>query len=189
MSEYLTCLVGLLSGQPVTFAGEEFHIRDFALVVRGGTPPPVLVAALGPQMLRLTGRMADGTAIWMGGARYLAEHAVPTLTTAARAAGRPAPRVVAGLPICVTDDAARVRQEANVVFGSYGRFPSYRAILDKEGAKGPADVSLIGDEATVLGGLQALADAGATDLVTAIYASPGDDPRRTYDLLERYRGE
>jgi F420-dependent oxidoreductase-like protein len=187
MREYLACLTGFLSGQPMTYAGEEFHINNFTLSVPGGTPPPVLVAALGPQMLKLTGRMAGGTVIWMGGARYLAEHAVPTITAAAREAGRPAPRVVAGLPVCVTDDPERVHREADAAFARYGQLPSYRAILDKEGVGGPADVSLIGDEARVLAGLRALADAGATDLVAAVYTPADGDPRRTYDLLERYQ--
>src|SRR5205809_738853 len=71
MREYLTCLNQLLSGEPTSFAGEEFRIEGHQLTVTGGTPPPILVAALGPQMLRLTGRLADGTAVWMGGQRYL----------------------------------------------------------------------------------------------------------------------
>jgi len=116
-------------------------------------PPPVLVAALGPQMLRLAGRHADGTALWMGGAQYLASDAVPTITAAAREAGRAAPRVVAGLPVCVTDNADAVRAEVNATFARYGQLPSYRAVLDKGGAAGPADVALIGDEAVVLAAL------------------------------------
>lgn len=187
MREYLSCLTGFLAGEPVTYAGEEFHIDNVTLVVPGSTPPPVLVAALGPQMLKLTGRMADGTVVWMGGARYIAEHAIPMIAAAAHAAGRPAPRIVAGVPVCVTDDAERVRQEANTVFARYGQLPSYRAILDKDGAAGPADVSLIGDEVTVLAGLRALADAGVTDLVAAVYTPADGDPRRTYEVLERYQ--
>jgi alkanesulfonate monooxygenase SsuD/methylene tetrahydromethanopterin reductase-like flavin-dependent oxidoreductase (luciferase family) len=146
----------------------------------------VLVAALGPQMLRLAGRHADGTALWMGGARYLANDAVPAITAAASDAGRPAPRIVAGLPVCVTDNAAAVRAEADRAFATYGRLPSYRAVLDKEGAANPADVSLIGDESAVLAGLRALAQAGATDLIAAVYAPIGENAARTYDLLERY---
>lgn len=182
MREYLHCL----SGEPVTFAGEEFHISDFGITVPGARPPSVLVAALGPQMLRLAGRYADGTAIWMGGAGYLATDAVPIISEAARAAGRPAPRVVAGLPICVTDNTDAVRAAINRAFARYGELPSYRAVLDKEGAAGPADVSLIGDEAAVLDALRALADAGATDLVASVSTPAGENPARTYDLLERY---
>jgi len=186
MREYLYCLNGFLSGEPVTFAGEEFHISNFGITVPGGTPPSVLVAALGPQMLRLAGRHADGTAVWMGGARYLANDAVSIISEAAREAGRPAPRIVAGLPVCVTDNADAVREEINRGFARYGELPSYRAVLDKEGAAGPADVSLVGDEAAVLDALRALADAGATDLIASVYTPAGENAARTYDLLERY---
>jgi 5,10-methylenetetrahydromethanopterin reductase len=186
MREYLTCLTGLLSGEPVTFAGEEFRITNFGVTVPGAIVPSVIVAALGPQMLRLAGRQSDGTAIWMGGARYLDSYAVPAISEAAREAGRAAPRIVAGLPVCVTDRAGAVRAEVGAAFARYGQLPSYRAVLDTEGAEGPADVSLVGDEAVVLEGLRALARAGATDLVAAIYTPTGENPARTYDLLERY---
>jgi 5,10-methylenetetrahydromethanopterin reductase len=186
MREYLACLTGFLTGAPVTFAGEEFHITNFGITVAGATPPPVLVAALGPQMLRLAGRHADGTALWMGGAHYLATNAVPAITAAAGEAGRAAPRIVAGLPVCVTDHADAVRAEIATVFARYGELPSYRAVLDKGGAAGPADVALIGDEAAVLNGLRALANTGATDLVAAVYTPADENAARTYDLLERY---
>jgi F420-dependent oxidoreductase-like protein len=184
MREYLTCLRGLLAGDTVTFDGEEFHIRSFALAVPGGTPPPVLVAALGPQMLRLTGALADGTVIWMGGPRYVAEHVVPVIGAAAQAAGRPTPRVQVSVPVCVTDRPDAVRAAAAEAFVRYGQLPSYRAILDKEGAAGPADISLIGDEATVRAGVAAFAAAGASDFSAALYTPPGEDADRTLALLQ-----
>src|SRR4051812_38044547 len=88
LREYLSCLLPLLRGEPTTFSGEEYHLDEAQVTIPNVAPPSVLVAALGPQMLRLTGRMADGTAIWMGGPRYVAEHAVPTITAAAKDAGR-----------------------------------------------------------------------------------------------------
>ncbi len=189
LREYLACLLPLLRGEEVTFAGEEFRIDGYSLAVPSGEAPPVLVAALGPQMLRLAGKQTDGTAIWMGGPRYLAGHAVPTITAAASEAGRSAPRVLAGLPVCVTARADEARQFADQAFARYGQLPSYRAILDKEGASGPADVALIGSVAEVRDGLRALADAGATDLAAAVFALPGEDPARTYELLaEEARG-
>ena len=186
LREYLACLLPLMRGEEVEFAGEEFQIHGYSLAIPGAEPPPVLVAALGPQMLRLAGRQTAGTAIWMGGPRYLAEHAVPILTAAAGEAGRPAPRILAGLPICVTARADEARQLANQNFARYGQLPSYRAILDKEGAEGPADVALIGSAAEVRAGLQSLADAGATDLAAAVFALPGEDPTPTYELLAEY---
>ena len=183
MREYLTCLTALLAGQTVDFTGEEFRIRNFALTPPPGvTPPPILVAALGPQMLRLAGRLSAGTAIWVGGPRYVAE-AAKAIATAAHEAGRPAPRVLASVPVCVTDRARAVREAAAHFFARYGQLPSYRAILDKEGVGGAEDVALIGDEATVGAGIAAFAAAGATDFSGAIFTPPGEDAGRTLALL------
>jgi 5,10-methylenetetrahydromethanopterin reductase len=186
MTEYLRCLAGLLAGEVVSFQGQEFRLDGYQLNVPGATPPPILVAALGPQMLRLAGRLAAGTAIWMGGPRYLAEHVIPTIVPAAREAGRPAPRVLVSVPVCVTDRPEAVRQAANVAFARYGQLPSYRAILDKEGAPNPADVALIGPEDVVRQQLDALAAAGATDFSAAVFAPPGEDAERTWAFLRAY---
>jgi F420-dependent oxidoreductase-like protein len=183
LREYLTCLRGLLAGETVTFHGEEYRIDGFTLVVPGATPPPVLVAALGPQTLRLAGQLAEGTVIWLGGPRYLAEHVVPAVGAAARAAGRPAPRVQVSVPVCVTDRPEPVRAAATQAFARYGQLPSYRAILDKQGAAGPEDVALIGDEPTVRTGIAALAAAGATDFSAALFTPPGEDAGRALALL------
>lgn len=186
MREYLACLAPLLRGEEARFAGEEFRIDGYRLEVPGAVAPPVLVAALGPQMLRLAGRLTDGTAIWMGGPRYLAEHAVPTIAEAAREAGRPAPRVVAGLPVCVTDRPDEAHRVAATAFERYGQLPSYRAILDKEGAPGPADVALIGSAEEVSAGIRALAEAGATDLAAAPFAPRGESTAPTLALLQAH---
>jgi 5,10-methylenetetrahydromethanopterin reductase len=186
LREYLACLQPLLRGEATVFQGEEYRLDGYALAIPGATPPQLLVAALGPQMLRLTGRLADGTAIWMGGPAYLRDHAVPVITEAASKAGRPAPRVVAGLPVCVTGRGAEARELANQAFGRYGELPSYRAILDKEGAGNVSDVALIGTADEVRAGIQALADAGATDLAASVFTLPDDDPTPTHDLLREY---
>jgi F420-dependent oxidoreductase-like protein len=183
LREYLTCLRGLLAGEVVAFEGEEFRVRGVGLAVPGAAPPSVLVAALGPRLLRVAGELADGTVIWLGGPRYLAEHAAPAIGEAARAAGRPAPRVQVSVPMCVTDRPAAVRAAAAEAFARYGQLPSYRAILDKAGAAGPADVALIGDEAAVRAGVAALAAAGATDFAAAPFTPPGEDAGRTLALL------
>jgi F420-dependent oxidoreductase-like protein len=183
MREYLTCLTELLEGRTVDFTGEEFRIRNFTLTPPPGvTPPPVLVAALGPQMLRLAGRLSAGTAIWVGGPRYVAE-AAKAIAAAAREAGRPAPRVLASVPVCVTDRAAAVRAAAAQFFARYGQLPSYRAILDKEGVGGAEEVALVGNEAAVGAGIAAFADAGATDFAAAVFTPPGEDAGRTLTLL------
>jgi 5,10-methylenetetrahydromethanopterin reductase len=182
MREYLTVLNALLAGEPVAFEGELYRVTT-QVVIPGATKPPVIVAALGPAMLRLAGRLADGTATWMGGLVYLRDVAVPAIRAAAAAAGRPAPRVVAGLPVCVTDDPDAARKAADSLFERYGQLPSYRATLDRGGAAGPGDVAVVGNERAVAAQVRALADAGVTDFNAAVFPAPGGDPNRTYDLL------
>lgn len=182
MREYLSILVPLLHGDAAAFTGETLS-ANASLSIDGVEPPPVAVAALGPLMLKLAGRMADGTVTWMTGPVTLAEHTVPTITAAAAEAGRPAPRVVVGLPVCVTDDVEAARARAAKTYAMYGFLPSYRAMLDREGAEGPADVAIVGDEATVAAEIKRVADAGATDFSAAEFAVGDADKRRTRELL------
>ena len=138
-------------------------------------------------VLRLAGERADGTILWMTGPATVRGHIVPEITAAAERAGRPAPRVVCQLPVCVTDDPAAVRAGADKLFAIYGQLPSYRAMLDREGAAGPGDVAIVGDEDAVAAGIAAIADAGATDFV-AIDFSRDDDAPRTRALLTSLTG-
>ena len=142
-----------------------------SLQIQGVTPPPVVIAALAPLMLKLAGTMADGTVTWMTGPATLASHTVPIITAAAEQAGRAAPQVLASLPVCVTTDVDAARTRAARDFQVYGFLPSYRAMLDREGAEGPADVAIVGDEGTVETQVRALADAGVTEYVASIYGS------------------
>jgi alkanesulfonate monooxygenase SsuD/methylene tetrahydromethanopterin reductase-like flavin-dependent oxidoreductase (luciferase family) len=107
---------------------------------------------------------------------------VPVITEAAAAAGRPAPRVVCILPVCVTSDPDAARQRAARLFAVYGQLPSYRAMLDREGAAGPGDVAVVGDEDAVGAQISALAEAGVTDFVAGGYGS-GEDATRTHAFL------
>ena len=185
LREYLTCLRLLLSGQPAHFEGQHYTLRGFQLTVPGAEPTPILVAALGPQMLKLTGQLADGTAVWMGGARYLAEQAVPLINEAAAAAGRPAPRVVAGLPFCVTDRPDEARAAIARAFERYGQLPSYRAILDREGAGGPADVALVGNEDALAEQVERYREIGVTDLVASVFVLRGDARARAEAMVSK----
>jgi len=119
---------------------------------------------------------------WMTGPATLASHTVPTIRAAASAADRPTPRVVVGLPVCVTSDVDAARARAARNFQIYGSLPSYRAMLDREGANGPADVAVVGDEDGVRTQLQHLAGVGATDFLANIFGS-GEERTRTWALL------
>lgn len=182
--EYLTVLNCLLSGERTVHQGEQYRVAA-QFTVPGATKPPVLVAALGPAMLRLCGRLADGTATWMGGLAYLRDVAVPTITAAAARAGRPTPRIVAGLPICVTTEPEAAREAADRQFAVYGQLPSYRATLDRGGAAGPGDVALVGSEREIESQLRAFAAAGVTEINAAIFSAPGGNVEQTYELLAR----
>ena len=182
MREYLSVLVPLLAGEQVAFQGKTLRASTIGPLGVVAPAPPVLVAALGPAMLRVAGHLAAGTVTWMTGPATVESHIVPTITAAASAAGRSAPKVVVGLPVCVTDDAAAARELVAKVFAIYGQLPSYRAMLDREGAAGPADVAIVGDEGQVRGALERLAACGATDFVGAI-AATGKERERTLELL------
>lgn len=164
MREYLAVLAPLLRGEPADATGETLS-GHLALDIADSTPVDVLVAALGSQMLTLTARMAQGTATWMTGAGTIASHVAPTISAAASDAGRPAPRIVCALPVCVTDDEAGAREQAAKDFAVYGMLPSYRAMLDKEGVDGPADVAIIGSASVVRAGIERFFEAGATEFV------------------------
>lgn len=182
--EYLSVLMPLLKGEQTNFQGEEYRVAA-RVSVPGAKPVPVLVAALGPQMLRLAGKMADGTVTWMGGPKYLAETAVPTITAAAREAGRPAPRIAAGFPVAVTDRKDEARATAAKMFAMYGQLPSYRAVLDLEGVAGPESVAVVGSEKEVEAQIRALAASGVTDFNASPFPVDGDRGSigRTFELL------
>jgi alkanesulfonate monooxygenase SsuD/methylene tetrahydromethanopterin reductase-like flavin-dependent oxidoreductase (luciferase family) len=113
----------------------------------------------------------------MTGPRTIETHTVPTIGAAAAKAGRPAPRIAVGLPVCVTDDLAVARQRAAQTFAVYGELPSYRAMLDREGAAGPADVAVMGDETALAGALEHLAAIGTTDFIAVIFGSTEERER------------
>ena len=188
--EYVEIVAALLRGEAVDVAGDELTLRGVPAQPIA-QPVQLLVAALAPRLLRVAGAVADGTILWMGNARAVETHVAPRLAAAAAAAGRPAPRVVAGLPVAVHDDVAEARAVAAKQFAIYGTLPNYRRILDHGGVDGPADAAIVGDEATVAASLQALVDAGATDVWAAIFPV-GDDAagsrRRTRALLQELAG-
>lgn len=182
--EYLEALIPLLNEKAARAGGE-------AVVARGdlqieAPAPKVMVAALGPQLLKVTGRLADGTILWMTGPTTIAEHTVPTITEAAEEAGRPAPAIVAGFPVCVTDGSAEATAEARELaakeFEIYGVLPSYRAMLDREGYEGPADLAIIGSAGEVEERIKRMADRGVTVFAASEFGHR-DQRAATRDLL------
>jgi F420-dependent oxidoreductase-like protein len=182
MREYLSVLGPLLAGEPASFEGEEYRVNA-ALDVPGASPVPLLIAALGPRMLEIAGRMADGTILWMTGPATIESHIGPHLREAAEAAGRKAPRIVAGMPVVATNDPDGMREQIGKSLSMYGTLPSYRAMLDREGADGPADIAMVGDEKTLDAQLDRLRDIGVTDFNAAIMPLEEGADARTLDWL------
>ena len=182
MREYLSVLLPLLDGTPASVDGSTLRAHIALSVPRAGRVP-VLLAALGPRMLALAGQQADGTVLWMTGPATVRDYVAPAITAAAAAAGRPSPRIVCSLPVAVTSDPAAARASADKDLAIYGQLPSYRAMLDREGAAGPGDVAIIGDEDTVAAQITELAAAGVTDF-TAAQFTHGPDRQRTRNLLK-----
>lgn len=182
MREYLSVLTPLLDGNPASVEGDLYNVK--ARVFVGEVPRvPVVVAALGPAMLKLAGEMADGTITSWVGPRTLETHIVPRITKGAQAAGRPAPRVVVGLPIVLTSDPEGARNRFAPSVTGYGNLPSYRAMFEIEGVESPADVALFGDAATLGKALDQLADAGATDFQAQVISAEPGSASRTLDFL------
>ena len=149
---------------------------------------PLIVAALGPVLLKLAGRLADGTSTWMTGPKTLEEHIIPVISAAAEEAGRAAPRIVCGLPIALSNDVQAAREKIAKDLEIYGMLPSYRAMLDREGVEGPAELALVGDEASLRASIQRLRDIGVTDFNAAIMPVPDDTFDATMELLQSELG-
>ena len=182
MREYLEVLMPLLEGKPAAFQGDHYRVNA-GLQVPAGVPVPVLVAALGPMMLEITGRLAHGTTTWMTGLNTLADHIVPTINAAANAAGRAQPRVLAAIPIAITEDVEAAREACNKAFAIYPTLPSYKAMLDREGTDEPAGIALIGDESSVVKGIERFRDAGVTDFAASVFPAGPGSVERTQEVL------
>ena len=182
MAEYLQVLAPLLRGEAADFEGDTLTGK-LQLDLPAVEPVPLLVAALGPAMLKLAGTMAHGTTTWMTGPKTIAEHIAPLISAAAQEAGHAAPRIVCGLPICLTDDVDGAREMIAKTLQIYGMLPSYRAMLDREGVEGPAELALVGDEAALRADIQRLRDAGVSDFNAAVMVH-GDSDNGILDLLQ-----
>ena len=131
---------------------------------------------------QLAGALTEGSILWMTGPATVADHIIPTMHAAATGAGRPSPATVVGLPVCLTSDVDAAKARAAKEFVIYGQLPSYRAVLDREGAAGPADIAIIGDETTIAAGVKRIADAGATELCANLLGTD-EEKTRTQEFL------
>jgi F420-dependent oxidoreductase-like protein len=164
--DYLEVLNAALAGPgSVDVENDSFTVHN-PTVIAADTPMPVLVAALGPVMLQLAGELADGTVLWMADERAIGDHIAPKITKAAADAGRPAPRIVAGIPVCLcaTSQVDEAKERANRVLGEAEVSPNYQRLLERGDARDVGDLCAAGDEDAILARMRGFADAGVTDL-------------------------
>jgi F420-dependent oxidoreductase-like protein len=209
-------MLGLAYERPAAYTRDYLDVLDVALSGPGAVdvenatftvhnplelgpvaPLPVLLAALGPVMLALAGERTDGTILWMADERAVADHAVPTITTAAEGAGRPAPRIVAGIPVCLCapGQEAAARERANRILGEAEISPNYQRLLEYGDAADVGDICAAGDETAIAARFRRFADAGVTDLSVRLLPI-GDDrdqlvasKRRTREVVAAIAAE
>lgn len=181
MRAYLQVLVPMLAEGKVSHHGEFFDV-EAEINVPGTAPVPVVVGALSPGMLRVAGELADGVVTWLVGPGSLEDHVVPTVSTAAEEAGRPSPRVVAALPVTISDDRDEGRERADDVFARYAGLVNYQRAFERQGASSPADLAIIGNEDQVSEQIRAVAATGVTELWPVVFPV-GDNEARTRALL------
>lgn len=166
LREHLTILGSVFNTAGVDFHGSELSASPtWPVQVAGGTPIPVYVAAMGPKALRVTGELADGTLPNLAGPRTIGEFIVPEITKAAADAGRRAPRIIAAVPVLVSEDVDGARAIAARQLSFYESIPSYRNVIAREQVAGAVELAAIGPEDLVVQQLRRYLDAGATDLV------------------------
>lgn len=164
--DYLEVLNAAISGPgAVDVENDSFTVHN-PTVLSADTPMPVLVSALGPVMLQIAGEQADGTSLWMADEKAIGEHIAPKITKAAAQAGKPAPRIVAGIPVtlCANSEIEEAKERANRVLAEAETSPNYQRLLDRGEARNVGDLLAAGDMEAILGRFQRFADAGVTDL-------------------------
>jgi F420-dependent oxidoreductase-like protein len=187
LREHLEILRSVFDTGAVDFHGSEFTAApEWPVALPGGAPVPVYVAAMGPKALRVTGELADGTLPYLAGPRTIEEFIVPTINEAAAAAGRPAPQVIAAVPVVVSSgtdaatDAARTLATEELAF--YETIPSYATVIAREGVDRAADIAAVGNADAIRKQLQRYRDAGATDLVLSSLRSDSADPEHLWEV-------
>jgi F420-dependent oxidoreductase-like protein len=178
--DYLEVLNAAFAGPgPVDVENDSYRVHN-PIDVTDLPPTQILLAALAPMMLRIAGEHASGTILWMADERAIGDHIVPRITKAAEEAGRPRPRVVAGVPVvlCSNDEVDEARARANRVLGHAEFSPNYERLLEHGDAQDVGDLLAAGDESSIAERFRSFRDAGATDLsVRILPVGPGREAR------------
>lgn len=196
-SDYLDVIDAALAGPgPIDVENTSFRVHN-PMYVTDAPRMSVMIAALGPVMLRIAGARTDGTILWLADEKAIESHIAPRINASAAEAGRPTPRIVAGVPICLCrpDEVDTARARANRVLSEATVSPNYQRLLDEGNANSVADILAAGDESMVRARLASFRDAGVTDVsvrVLPIGANRDElleSSRRTRELVATLAAE
>jgi F420-dependent oxidoreductase-like protein len=183
LREHLQVLRSIFDTGEVDHHGTEFTAApEWPVALPGGRPVPVYVAAMGPRALRVTGELADGTLPYLAGPRTIETFIVPTIGEAAASAGRPAPQVIAAVPVVVSDDVDAAKALAAEELAFYANIPSYAKVIEREGLEQAGELAAVGPADAVRTQLRRYLDAGATDLVLSPLRSSSADPELLWEI-------
>ena len=186
MRDYLDVLAASIAGPGnVQVANETYNVNG-SIDVADAPEMTILLAALGPTMLRLAGERAGGTILWMADERAIGNHVAPRINAAASAAGRAAPRIVAGVPVALSSSSEvdHARAYASEILGHADFSPNYVRLLEHGDAEDVGDTMAAGDESAVIARLRRYRDAGVTDLAARIVPLGDDATARIRSRLE-----
>jgi probable F420-dependent oxidoreductase len=186
MREYTAIVRAILRGKDPP-AGEKWQSAFHLVGLEPRPQLPIYVAALSPAMLRLAGEIADGVLLWLCNPSYIRDVVIPEVRAGRERAGLSLEGfdVVPAVPAALSDDLegayAAMRRDLIPYFG----LPFYRAMIERTGfaediaaydaAAGNLEgmqaaisddfleeLTAIGDEQAVRGGIARYADAGAS---------------------------
>ena len=181
MRDYLEVLRALLLERRVKYRGQHYSVSGMVDVEGVAAPPPVLVAALRPQMARLAGEFSDGIIPWLASAEYVRDVLIPAAAEGADRAGRSSPPIIASVPVILAASAAAALAVAQRDLAIYPHMPFYRAVFEASRVSVPADATwthsmldaatVWGDTAQITQGITRFFDAGAAEVICSPFGS------------------
>jgi F420-dependent oxidoreductase-like protein len=137
--EYISVLRAALWEGKVDYHGRFYNVTAS---LPGTARVPILVSALGSGAFQAAGELTDGALSWNCPVPYLLKRALPALQEGAKQAQRPAPPLVAHIPVALGTDHQAVLSAARKQLGMYGRLPFYRHMFAEAGYPVPEDGTL-----------------------------------------------
>ncbi len=187
LKEYLRVIKPLLQEGSVEFEGQQYRARA---TLPSPVDVPVMASALRSASFELCGAEADGAISWVCPPQYLRDVALPAIAAGARRADRPAPPLVAHVPVCVHEDPGEVREAVRAQAAMYPRLRLYQRMFSAAGYPEASDggwsdamiegVVASGDESSVESRVRGLFEMGATEVLASLILA-GQDQEASLD--------